>query len=186
MFSALELHPKLLELELVGCGITDELLLELKRAMEKGNTMTKINLASNKITSKSAKTIMEIVKGETNQKLMSLTLDNNQIQDISVRLMAQGLGEKYKALSEAKSDTYICPMEVLSLKQTGVGDQGILDLMHMFEDIVARNHQNSDDYKNMLALHLGENDISDSGVKLIAELLSKFNAISFLGLTNIP
>ena len=153
--------------------------------MERGNNITKINLAGNRITSKSAKTLRDLVKAPKNKRLMSLILDNNNLFDVTIQEIAEGLVDKHQALSDDKKHPYICPIELLSLRRTGIGDKGLIALVNNFDKIAGKNRQGNEDYENMIALDISYNEVTNNGIGRIAQLLLKFNAISSLGLSGL-
>eukprot|EP01022_Parablepharisma_sp_SALTPOND_P020426 TRINITY_DN3725_c1_g1_i1.p1 TRINITY_DN3725_c1_g1~~TRINITY_DN3725_c1_g1_i1.p1 ORF type:complete len:803 (+),score=91.67 TRINITY_DN3725_c1_g1_i1:5203-7611(+) len=183
---SIEYHPKLQELELVQCGITDGQFIELKQAIENGsNNIGKLNLSSNKITHKSAKTLQGLIQAPRNKKLMTLILDNNLLLDVTIQELAQGLLDKYQHLLEEKGTAYICPIEKLSIRKTGIGDRGLIALTHTFDNIATHCRKEVEDFENFLAIDVGGNDIADNGMKIIAQLLTKFHGISSLGVSSL-
>ena len=153
--------------------------------MDAWNNITKLDLSSNKLTSKAEKILKELIISPSNKKLSHLILDNNPILDNSVSEIAEGLGEKYKKISEENNCNAFCPIDFLSLRKTGIGDEGLKKIVYQL-DYIAANNPLGVDYKNFLSLDLSENDITDYGIKLISKLLPRFNAVSILKLANLP
>jgi len=184
--ASIEYHPKLQVIELIQCEINDEQLAYIKRGLEYGNNLvTKLNLSSNNLTTKSSKLLREIIQNQKNRKLNTLILDNNAILDSTVQEIAQALTDKYQYLSQDKGTSYINPIETLSLRKTGISDKGLTSLINTFDAIATHCRNGTEDFENFLKLDIGNNEITAKGIERLAELLTKYNGISGLGISNL-
>ncbi len=181
----MEYHPRLQDLELVQCDITDDQLAQLKRGLDLCAGLVRVNLASNKLTPKSAKPLHELLQSAKNKKLMELVLDNNFLLDITVEELAVGLMEKYQRMCEERNSTLLCPLDILSLRHVCMTDKGLSALVRIFDEIASKNKTGNEDYENMLALDISENDVANNGLTMLAQLLARFNAVSSLGLSSL-
>eukprot|EP00826_Nyctotherus_ovalis_P067064 TRINITY_DN9992_c0_g2_i6.p1 TRINITY_DN9992_c0_g2~~TRINITY_DN9992_c0_g2_i6.p1 ORF type:complete len:296 (+),score=64.36 TRINITY_DN9992_c0_g2_i6:73-960(+) len=179
---SLKYHPKLQQLALVRCQLTDKQLEILKDKLTP--TITVLNLSSNKLTHKSAKIFNDLIKSQ--DKLVHVILDDNLLTDVTVQEIAQGLDDRYNRLAESKKSG-VCLLEVLSLKNTGMSDKGLISLVHVFDTITskvkARSISGGDTSKG-LRLNIGCNDIMDNGMKTLSHLLTTFNGIASLNISN--
>ncbi len=170
---------------MVKCEITDGQLADLKRGIESCTSLGKLNLTGNKITHKSGKLLHDLVQSTRSKRLMYLVLDENLLLDMTMEELASGLAEKYQHMCEERNSTFLCPLDFLSLRRTGITDKGLSALVRVFDDIANKNRSMNEDYDNMLGLDVSYNEIANNGVAMIAQLLPKFNGISLLGLAGL-
>ncbi|OMJ81006.1 hypothetical protein SteCoe_18619 [Stentor coeruleus] len=129
-------------------SIKDEGLEAISSALSKHVEIKELYLGSNSFQEPGLQTFINTIPELTNLKVLSLGLSH--INDILCTNFAGSL----LAMTE-------CSLEILYLNGNEIGDEGLLSL------IVAMNS----DKVHIKTLHLGDNEFTSVGVKLIADFL---------------
>ncbi|XP_073670413.1 uncharacterized protein [Paramisgurnus dabryanus] len=171
---------KLEKLKLYGCDVTDEGCAALASALRSNTHLRDLNLSNNNLRDSGVKLLSDVLKNPnckleklrlsycyvtdegcaaltsaliSNSHLRDLDLfDNKQIRDSGVKLICDGLKNPN------------CKLEKLTLSYCGVTDEGCAALASALK---SNSH--------LRDLNLTENNLSDSGVKLLSDVLKNPN-----------
>ena len=157
------------------------------------NSLIKLDISENKeVTQKGASYIGLLLRNKGNVKLEELILNNIALHDSGIQnYIAHSLYDKFK-LGFEEEGTVLgggemgrLPLTYLSLSGVQMGDQGLISLVHLFENIMNTNKSGSGDYINPITIDISYNLITDHGLKVIAQLLRKFAGIKHLYATHL-
>lgn len=156
-----------------------------------------LDLSQNDFTQHSMPTLCLYLKNASADKLKALILDRNSLYDGGLQLLAVGLFERYQQQEDRnhphKHHSVVMPLQYLGLSDTKFTDHGFKYLMQRFEAIYLRNLsvQGSrgavagGDVEGMMDIDLSRNNISETSIRYLADILRKFQGFRSISLTGL-
>eukprot|EP00347_Sterkiella_histriomuscorum_P012808 403367150 len=185
---ALLAHSKLTQLILVNCGLSDDSLdLMLNKLSSRKNNIWHIDLSQNELTQHSIPSICYYIKSEHGLGLRSLLINRNTIYDAGLQNLAVGLFERYQLLESRNSNlsTIPIPIQRLGISDTKFTDNGFKYLLQRFEALYLRNMHNTRDFENLMEIDISRNNISETSLKYLADILRKFNGFKSINMQSL-
>jgi len=151
--SVLSLHDLLDTISLVNANLGDNEVKLLSESLSKWKLKV-LNVGHNKLTSAGAVSLLKALGASANEYLTELHLDNNEIDDDALNVLAEVLPQLPK-------------LKVLNLSGNHIGDTGV----KVLTDALSKTPN------AIPALSLSNNNISDAGANSIAALLKSTSTI---------
>jgi len=120
-------------------------------------------------------------------KVHTLILNRNSLYDAGILLLSVGLFERYLLQEEqnVSFNTSKLPLEILGLKDCKITDHGFKYFLQRFEAIYLRNLHSNKDFEVLIDLDVSENNLTESSLKYLADIIKKFHAFKSLNLSNL-
>ena len=179
-------HAKLQKIILVNCGFGDaQADLLFNKLSEERTHIWHIDLSQNQLTQHAIPPICEYLKHENGMRLASLELAKNQLSDSGIQILAVGLYERYLQL-DSRSNSFTMstlPLQYLGVSDNKITDSGFKNFLQRFEAIYLRTMQSQRDYEFYMDLDVSMNNLNESSLKYLADIIKRFHGFRSLNLS---
>ncbi|CDW71712.1 UNKNOWN [Stylonychia lemnae] len=168
LLESLQAHSRLTQLILVNCGLTDEYLdLLLNKICQRRNTIWHMDFSQNELTQHSIPSLCQYMKHDYGLYLKSLQLNRNTIYDGGLQNLAVGLFDRYQIFENKNQSITKAPIPIQNL---GLSDTKFTD---------------NRDFENLMELDISKNNITESSLKYLGDILKKFNGFKSINMQSM-